>query len=227
MRTTIALATIAAALVGSATAVPLDAITCTGQEIVGHLVVRNPDGSTHAAAFVQGDSDAQGRLKLSTKFNGVPSPKYAQFAAQICSSNEYIYGKRDKRQNGGQQTLTGFISPNNHRNKALTVTGSALSGSNSNSVFDVVSDTKASTTKFTNQAVNQWWTLYNNGSFYSLAYTGTEAGPTADPYFAPLTQRSADGQDIFVKIKSAGSGASDFPGWANYYGYSLELHPSS
>ncbi|KAK0521802.1 hypothetical protein OC842_006663 [Tilletia horrida] len=221
MRTTFAFATIAAALLGSATAYPLNGIECTGEEIVGNLVVRNPDGSTHVAAFVQGDSDTQGRLKLTTKFDGVPSPQYAQFAAQICTSGEYIYGKRGKRQAQQQDTLNGFISPNYHRNKALTVGAqTAGGGAGEPRSFSLVSEVKADQ-KFTDTSLKQWFTLYNNGTFYSLAYAGREGGNTAAFGYSPVSRH--DGDDIFVEMQDVET--SQLGDFVNYYGYALELHP--
>ncbi|CAD6901457.1 unnamed protein product [Tilletia laevis] len=189
MRLTLALATVAS-LFAACSAAPLEprqgtdlsAIDCTGQIIVGNLVVRNPDQSTHLASFVKGDTDGQGRLKLTTKFNG-------------------------------------FITPNNHRDKALTVAASGAGKPSS-----LVSDVKASS-KFTRDSLHQWFHLYNNGTFYSLAYTGRESGNTAGFVYGPVSRRSSDSQDIFVEMKLDDNSQLIFDGSVNPFGYALELHP--
>ncbi|CAD6917145.1 unnamed protein product [Tilletia controversa] len=221
MRLTLALATVAS-LFAACSAAPLEprqgtdlsAIDCTGQIIVGNLVVRNPDQSTHLASFVKGDTDGQGRLKLTTKFNGVPSPASSKFAAQICTSYGYVTNGRRQ-----ENILTGFITPNNHRDKALTVAASGAGKPSS-----LVSDVKASS-KFTRDSLHQWFHLYNNGTFYSLAYTGRESGNTAGFVYGPVSRRSSDSQDIFVEMKLDDNSQLIFDGSVNPFGYALELHP--
>ncbi|CAD6893243.1 unnamed protein product [Tilletia controversa] len=207
MRLTLALATVAS-LFAACSAAPLEprqgtdlsAIDCTGQIIVGNLVVRNPDQSTHLASFVKGDTDGQGRLKLTTKFNGVPSPASSKSPRRFAQA-------------------TRFITPNNHRDKALTVAASGAGKPSS-----LVSDVKASS-KFTRDSLHQWFHLYNNGTFYSLAYTGRESGNTAGFVYGPVSRRSSDSQDIFVEMKLDDNSQLIFDGSVNPFGYALELHP--
>ncbi|KAE8226845.1 hypothetical protein CF319_g625 [Tilletia indica] len=220
MRTSIAFATLATLIAGSIAAplesrASLNAITCDGRTVTGTLVVRNPDQSTHVASFIRGDSDSEGRLKLTTKYNGTPTPSNAKFVFQVCTSAEYIYGRRE------EQTLTGFLSPYFHQNKAVTV-GDKTSSQNYEPTYSLVSDVKASD-KFTDTSLHQWFNLYNNGTFYSLAYTGREGGNTAGFAYGPVSRKAGD--SIFVEMKYKDTSQLNEDGFVNPYGYALELHP--
>ncbi|KAE8250791.1 hypothetical protein A4X13_0g4380 [Tilletia indica] len=222
MRASIALATLATLIAGSIAA-PLEsrdflnAITCDGQGITGTLVVRNPDQSTHVASFIRGDSDSEGRIKLTTKYNGTPNPSNSKFVFQVCTSAAYIYGRRE------EQTLTGFLTPYFHQNKAVTVGNQTSSGGQKyEPTYSLVSDVQASD-KFTDTTLRQWFHLYNNGSFYSLAYTGREGGNTAGFAYGPVSRKAGD--SIFVEMKYQSDGQLNYDGFVNPFGYALELHP--
>ena len=112
------------------------------------------DNSLHVASFAQGDTDKEGRLKLTTKYNGTPAPNYAKFAFQVCSSDEYIYGKREEPES---TQYSGFLSPNGHRQKALALGDQVHAGSDSfgGATYDLVSDVKAAKT-FTQKSLNEF-----------------------------------------------------------------------
>ncbi|KAL9938036.1 hypothetical protein V8E36_002659 [Tilletia maclaganii] len=200
------------------------AVNCTGQFIVGTLKVRNPDNSLHPAAFVNNNVDSLGRPKLVTKFNGVPVPQDRQFAFQVCNSNEYNYGRRL-----APSSKTGFLSPNNHRDKAVTLGNvthrATASDPYDQSRFSLVDDTKASQTKFSYQALRQFFNLYNNGTFYSLAFNGREGGLTAGFAYGPLSTKSSDGQSIFVEMQYSENPRLGLGGYIAPFGYALEIHP--
>ncbi|KAK0547233.1 hypothetical protein OC846_004932 [Tilletia horrida] len=229
MRTTAILSGLAALLATSSAAPldargPLNAITCTGQTITGTLVVRNPDQSTHVASFVKGDTDTHGRLKLTTKYQGVPAPTSQRWKFSVCNSAEYIYGGRKRDEEPESTEYTGFLSPYNHPNKALAVGDNYRHDASDGTEYDLVSDDKADS-RFTYQSLTEFFSLYHNtsdtGDFYTLAYGGREGGLTAGFGYSPISVRS--GNSIFVRMKSVETG--ELALFANYYGYALELHP--
>ncbi|KAK0547245.1 hypothetical protein OC846_004944 [Tilletia horrida] len=214
MRATLSIAALAAFIAGS-TAVVLPErascdskhqIQCTGEVIVGSLQVRNPDNSLHVAGFST-DTVIDPAPFLTTKYNGVPTPSSRQFAFQVCNN---ILNPADST----LKTKTGFLLPNGHRDKAVTVRNATTTvGHPAQALVSLPKQDSC----FTDATEQQWWRLYPNGS---LAFTA--ATPTGG--YGVITNGNSDKSNIFVSVEYTDAHGFSLQGLTRPFGYSLELH---
>ncbi|KAK0547244.1 hypothetical protein OC846_004943 [Tilletia horrida] len=220
MRTTLSIAALSALAASSAASVISERATtcssanqfnCTGQVIVGNLYVRKPDHQVPIAGFSK-DSTLSPYPFLTTRFHGVNTSYTRQFAFQVCDS-------LTKKNSGDQTVKVGFLSPNLHRSKAVSID---RTNGTPGHPFQSLIDLPKHDTCLDGTAVQQLWHLYPN---QSLAITGVAPGSAVSGGygFGPVVTSSSNGQNEFVGVQFTNKSGYNPDGLVNPFGYALEL----
>ncbi|KAK0547339.1 hypothetical protein OC845_004160 [Tilletia horrida] len=219
MRTTLSVAALSALAASSAASVISERATtcssanrlnCTGQVLFGNLHVHKPDHSGPIAGFSK-DSTLSPYPFLTTKFHGVNTSYTRRFAFQVCDSLT--------TDNGDDTVQVGFLSPNLHRSKAVSID---RTNGTPDHPFQSLIDLPKHDTCLDGTAVQQLWHLYPNRS---LAITGVAPGSSVSGGygFGPVVTSSSNGQNEFVGVQFTNKSGYNPDGLVNPFGISLVL----